>query len=139
MLALDRKCGHMLYLHKKIPNLERNDNLQTFHSGMEHQCQWCRTFVYRVLGSGQGSTSSGYSLSKVWVCPTKVFWLAFRPQAVSFHRSTSPARGACWAVDLARDSHVATSAEVRRSLFESVSGACGVSAHLWRTARPGSF
>lgn len=71
VLALDRKCGHMFSLDKKISSLEGNENLQTFHSGMEHQCQWCRTFVYTVLGSGQGSTSSAYSLSKVWVWPYK--------------------------------------------------------------------
>lgn len=39
-------------------------------------------------------------------------------------------RGTCWAVDLARDSHAATSAEVRPRLFENVSDAYEVSAHL---------
>lgn len=118
VLVLDRKCGHVFSLGKKISNLEGNENFQTFHFGMEHQCQ-------QVLGSGQGSTSSGCALLKVWVWPDKSLWLTFPPQAVSFHRSTLPARWAYWAVDLARDSHGTTSAEVRSGLFESCSGAYG--------------
>jgi hypothetical protein len=37
VLALDRKCGHVFSLGKKISNLEGNENGQTFYSGMEHQ------------------------------------------------------------------------------------------------------
>lgn len=123
VLALDRKCGHMFSLDKKISSLEGNENLQTFHSGMEHQCQWCRTFVYMVLGSGQGSASPGYSLSKVWVWPYKSLLAGISSPSCRFPQEHLASERGLLGSRPCQGSLVATSAEVRPHLFESFSGA----------------
>lgn len=65
MLTLDRKCGHVSFLGKKISNLEGNENLKTFHSGVGHQCQQGRTFV-----RGAGFRTRVYF---IWICLLKVW------------------------------------------------------------------
>lgn len=61
VLALDRKCGRVFSLGKKISNLEGNENHQTFHSGMEHGTGfWTRVYLMCCQRFGSGPIQKSF-------------------------------------------------------------------------------